>query len=98
MRWGGPHGSRRPADGTLEALVLVPVRQVNDSKNPFCYRTASGGDGRLLTILLTRIVVRIQVFEAQRTDGRHLGDVLTGFCPMEVRLIAGQNNDGADTP
>jgi hypothetical protein len=46
-----------------------------------------------LAILLTRIVVRIQVFEAQRTDGRHLGDVLTGFCPMEVRRIAGQNND-----
>ena len=48
-----------------------------------------------MAILLTRIVVRIQVFEAQRTDGRYLGDVLTGFCPMEVGRIAGQNNDAA---
>ena len=47
----------------------------------------------LFAIFLTRIVVRIQVVEAQRTDGRHLGDVLTGFCPMEMRRIAGQNND-----
>jgi hypothetical protein len=52
-----------------------------------------GLDDRLLAILLTRIVVKIQVFEAQRTDGRHLGDILAGFCPMEVRRIAGQNND-----
>src|SRR5438132_13320130 len=42
---------------------------------------------------LTRIVAGIQVFEAQRTDGRYLGDVLTGFCPVEVIRIAGQNDD-----
>src|SRR5262245_54128960 len=56
-----------------------------------CYRSASRTGWP--AIVLTRVVVRVQVFEAQRTDGRHLGDVLTGFCPMEVRRIARQNND-----
>jgi hypothetical protein len=42
---------------------------------------------------LTGIVAGIQVFEAQRTDGRYLRDVLTGFCPVEVIRIAGQNDD-----
>ena len=41
----------------------------------------------------TRIVAGIQVFEAQRTNGRYLGDVLTGFCPVEVGRITGQNDD-----
>ena len=35
-------------------------------------------------ILLTRIVAGLQVFEAQRTDRRYLGDVLAGLCPVEV--------------
>ena len=39
------------------------------------------------------IVAGIQVFEAQRTNGRYLGDVLTGLCPVEVGRIARQNND-----
>src|SRR2546425_13036905 len=39
------------------------------------------------------IVAGIQVFEAQRTRGRYLGDVLTGFCPVEVGRIAGQNDN-----
>ena len=46
-----------------------------------------------LAILLTRIVAGIQVFEAQRTNGRYLGDVLTGLCPVEVGRIAGQNDN-----
>ena len=41
----------------------------------------------------TRIVAGIQVFEAQRTNGRYLGDVLTGFCPVEVGRVSGQNDD-----
>ena len=40
------------------------------------------------------IVAGIQVFEAQRTNGRYLGDVLTGLCPVEVGRIAGQNDNG----
>jgi hypothetical protein len=42
-----------------------------------------------------RPVSGIQVFEAQRTNGCYLGDVLAGFCPVEMRRIAGQNDDGA---
>src|SRR5215471_11845474 len=44
---------------------------------------------------LTRIVLRVPVFEAQRTNGRYLSDVLAGLCPMEVPRIAGQNDDAA---
>src|SRR5437762_14166014 len=47
----------------------------------------------ILLLVLTRIVGGIQVFEAQRTNGRYLGDVLTGFGPVEVGRIAGQNDD-----
>src|SRR2546422_2153646 len=47
----------------------------------------------ILLLVLTRIVGGIQVFEAQRTNGRYLGDVLTGFRPVEVGRIAGQNDD-----
>ena len=43
--------------------------------------------------MLTRIVARIQVFATQRTDCVYLCDVLTGFCPVEVIRIAGQNDD-----
>src|SRR2546422_10905336 len=47
----------------------------------------------LLLLVFTWIIGRIKVFEAQRTNGRYLGDVLTGFCPVEVGRIAGQNDD-----
>src|SRR6266704_5985348 len=47
----------------------------------------------ILLLVLTRIVGGIQVFEAQRTNGRYLGDVLTGFRPVEVGRIAGKNDD-----
>ena len=46
-----------------------------------------------LAILLTRIVAGIQVFEAQRTISRYLGDVLTGLCPVKVGRITGQNDN-----
>src|SRR6266853_1133319 len=46
----------------------------------------------LLLLVFTWIIGRIKVFEAQRTNGRYLGDVLTGFCPVEVGRIAGQND------
>src|SRR5438132_11542149 len=47
----------------------------------------------ILLLVLTWIVGGIQVFEAQGANGRYLGDVLTGFCPVEVGRIAGQNDD-----
>src|SRR5436190_19223625 len=47
----------------------------------------------LLLLALTWIVGGIQVLEAQRANGRYLGDVFTGLCPVEVRRIAGQNDD-----
>src|SRR6478736_9761549 len=46
-----------------------------------------------LAISPAGIVPGIQVFEAQRTNGRYLGDVLTGLCPVEVGRIAGQNDN-----
>ena len=49
----------------------------------------------LLLLVSTWIIGGIKVFEAQRTNGRYLGDVLTGFCPVEVGRIAGQNDDAA---
>ena len=43
--------------------------------------------------LLAGIVVRIQIFESQRTNGRYLSDVFARLCPVKMRRIAGQNND-----
>src|SRR5256885_6024377 len=77
------------AGTTFRAKLTIP--RISPAIGLHSGRMAEG----LLAILLTRIVVRIQVFEAQRTDRRYLGDVLTGFCPMEVGRIAGQNNDAA---
>ena len=34
--------------------------------------------------LVSRIVLRIHVFETQRTNGRYLSDVLAGLCPVKV--------------
>src|SRR5215471_3926411 len=44
---------------------------------------------------VSRIVLRVLVFEAQRPNGRYLSDVLAGLCPVEVPRIAGQNDDAA---
>jgi len=46
-------------------------------------------------MLPARIVVGIQVFEAQWTDAGYLADVFAGLCPVEVRRIAGQNYHAA---
>jgi hypothetical protein len=45
-------------------------------------------------LLVPRIIFLVEVFEADRADRRHLGDVLTGFCPVEVRGAGGQDDDG----
>lgn len=45
--------------------------------------------------LVSRIVLRVPVFEAQRTNGCHLTDVLAGLCPVEVPSIARQHDDAA---
>ena len=44
---------------------------------------------------VSRIVLRVPVFEAQRTNGRYLSDVLAGLCPVEVPGITGQNDNAA---
>jgi hypothetical protein len=57
---------------------------------------SSQGDQELVSLFgiwLTRIVTRIRVFDAQRTNGGYLGDVLTGLCPVEVGRIAGHNDN-----
>ena len=40
----------------------------------------------------TRIVVGIHILKTERPDRRYLCDVLAGFCPVEMRSIAGQHN------
>jgi hypothetical protein len=44
-------------------------------------------------IWVTRIVAEIHVFDAQRTNGRYLSDILTRLCPMEMGSIAGQDDN-----
>jgi len=44
---------------------------------------------------VSRIILRIPVLEAKRTNRRYLGDVFAGLRPMEVPRIAGQNDDAA---
>src|SRR6478672_7429991 len=58
-----------------------------------------GGLVRSFAILLTRIVAEIHVVDAQRTDGRYLGDVLTRLCPAEMgRVASGFHGERAPTP
>jgi hypothetical protein len=49
----------------------------------------------LLGNLVPRIVFRIHVFKTERSDRAHLRHVFTGLRPVEVRRIAGQNNNAA---
>src|SRR3989449_10846088 len=51
-----------------------------------------GSAKSLLLLVFTWIIGGIKVFEAPRTNGRYPGDVLPGFCPVEVGRIAGQND------
>jgi hypothetical protein len=44
--------------------------------------------------LFARIALGVDVFEANRPDRRHLRDVLTGFCPVEMMGLAGQDDHG----
>ena len=41
------------------------------------------------------VVVRIEIFQAQGADRIHLRDVLAGFCPVEVRLTARQDDEAS---
>jgi len=72
--------------------VFTPSRSA-----PACFRRAWNPDDwrSLAAVLLTRIVAGIQVFKAQRTDGRYLGDVLGGLGPMKVVRIARQDDNAA---
>jgi hypothetical protein len=45
--------------------------------------------------LFPRVVSRVYVFKAERSDRRYLGDILTGSCPVEVGRIAGQDDNAA---
>jgi hypothetical protein len=45
------------------------------------------------TTLPTRIVARIQIFEAERSDRRDLRDVLAGFRPMKMWCISWKDDD-----
>src|ERR1700722_5343088 len=46
-------------------------------------------------LLLPRIVRRIDIFHAQRSYRRNLRDVFAGLRPVEMRRVAGQNDDGS---
>jgi hypothetical protein len=45
--------------------------------------------------MVSRIVVRVDVFKPKRPNRRHLRDVLTGFRPVEMGRIARQNDDAS---
>jgi hypothetical protein len=45
--------------------------------------------------LVPRIILRLDVFKPKRTNRRDLGNIFTGFCPMEVRRVARQHNHSA---
>jgi hypothetical protein len=48
----------------------------------------------LITAVVSRIVFRADVFKSKRPNRRHLRDVLTGFRPVEMGRVTGQNDDG----
>src|SRR5882724_1042201 len=81
MRW------RRPEELPVRIVVLPWPTIAIRRQARYCTMVSS------LLWVLTRIVAGIQVFETQRTNGRYLGDVLTGFCPVEVGRVAGQNDN-----
>src|ERR1700733_2695133 len=45
--------------------------------------------------MMARIVLRVVVFETERANRRHLGDVFAGFGPMKMPGLAGQNDHTA---
>src|SRR4051794_24936083 len=47
------------------------------------------------SVLMPRIVLRVVIFEAERTDCRHLRDVFARFRPMEMPGLARQNDDAS---
>ena len=47
----------------------------------------------LLSLVVSRIVFRADVFKAKRPVRGHLGNVFTGFCPVEMGRIARQKKD-----
>jgi CheY-like chemotaxis protein len=49
----------------------------------------------LIRVVVSRIVLRADVFKSKWSNRRHLRDVLTGFRPVEMGRVAGQNDDGA---
>src|SRR6266550_753096 len=48
-----------------------------------------------LGILVPRIVFRVHVFKAQRSNRLDLRNVFAGLCPVKVRRVAGQYNHPA---
>src|SRR5882762_11515070 len=45
--------------------------------------------------VVSRVVRRIDVLNAERTNRVHLGDVFTGFRPVEVRRVSRQHDDAS---
>jgi hypothetical protein len=45
--------------------------------------------------LVSQVVIRVDEFETQWTNGRYLADIFTGFCPMKVVRVTRQNADTA---
>jgi hypothetical protein len=61
-----------------------------------CHSRGRGGHRRTRPCsLVPGIVDRVDVFEAERSDGRYLGDVGPRFRPVEMRGTTGEHNDGA---
>ena len=58
-----------------------------------CHKQTSSGrplaaTSEVLLGVISQVVLRVDEFEAKRSDGRHLADVFTRFCPMKVVRVA----------
>src|ERR1700722_19961188 len=83
-----------------DRVILRPVQvaHANLPGSSHCWRSPMSsrpGDERCLPRAVPGVISWIDVLEPKGTDCRYLGDVLAGFCPVEVWGSAGQHDDCA---
>src|SRR5579863_10452437 len=61
----------------------------------FITNTASRLSRLLLRVVVSRIVLRAEVFQSQRSHRGYLCDVLAGFRPVEMGRVARENDYGS---
>src|SRR5262249_25614499 len=76
--------------GNVSILVMITVGSepcVAGAQSRECFAASRAR--------IPRIVLRVQVFQAKRSNRGHLRNVFASLSPMEVPGIAGQNDDAA---